>query len=411
MVEEENEIIEVRMGSESTEKKYKKIEEAIEKARTENKKVRLRVYKSQWKKWKTPKYLLKAFKHAPEVEGIYKEGSDSSLAKFKKNLTEMNVSEEDIKTYLKIIHEMGALQNIVPSLKRCQSSGKRYPDKRLNEILTVEQNQYDVIINRLEQLDVIDPLRNEHRLTEKGEDILSDYIKNELIPNPQEDFAKILDGKIINPRVLYTYLHKDSYQYPQHQGKEEARVVGREIENDIRDIYGLLQDILSNESESSSNIVDEVKNYWSELRDRDWGIVGPCPYYNKHDEKWLVDEDNLIHCIPIDLAEKIYGKVKEKLKNEKEIINILMLINKYNKKPKYAKETISKGIKKYGLTEDDLDSVEKIINQLHEKDNITTMWSKSGEIPYVINDYDAFLDFCADYLLGKEELEIYEGNK
>jgi len=416
VIEEKSDRIKVKLGSESTKKIFNQLEKAIQLSRETGKPVEIYPYESQWERWGTPKYLLKAFKYAPEVSKLEPKSGESKLEMFKQSLCEMGFNEEEIDSYLDTIYVIGAIQTIGANY----TNEKGYPEENLEKALSIDR--YDATIDQLKQLNVIDNAKKwGYELSPKGEEILGEYCQNNYFGILDREIEEIIE-EVIPIKLLYTYLHLDSldsFEVSEWRwGKSRTSEIGKP-RHTCKEIHGLLRSIVDTNSEDSSDsekfdpfigqendpIMKRIRRFWDHLEKSDLAVIAPVVTFTNSSSCKYIDKKT--RCMPPYISNRLFELIQEKLSNDKKVLDILMMINTNKDSPKAVKNNIRSGDKTYDLSKEDLSMLENVINLLAER-GITSKWSSSGEVPYIIKNYEQFLEFSKDYLLGKEELELEE---
>lgn len=398
--------IEVKVGNESIEEQFKKVKEAIKKGEKKGEEVTVYVHRSQWDRWGTPKYMLRAFNVPSKSISIVKLGR-ATLESLEEKLSDLN-EDSEMDRFLKAIYQIGALQTVGAEY----TNYKGYPKEKMKEILSIEN--FENTVHQLEQLNMIEKDKEMDYfgpiLSADGEVILREYCEKEIFERLEKGFEYIIEKKGIHPRWIYTYFHKNNHKKTDLSENEirTSEIIEknthfmREIE-----LYGLLRHIVENREESiqhNDQILENEDDFWTYLEEENLSISAQLVTFNK--QKVDKVHGKRIRCIPIPIAEKIYELAKDHLHpSEKIIIDLLMLMDEFNSEPKEVEKKISSMSEEDGIT---IENLSTVVNQLSEI-GITSSWSngKDGGLPYIMKDYEAFLvDFCRDYILGQEDIEL-----
>ncbi len=441
-IEDEKEIVKIKaknksldeIGDESEEKKKKK----------SNPKFLYEIYESRWNRSSGFKGAMKIARAlGAKLKFSGKEKSDP-LMDFKENLSEMAL--EDTQEYVNLLYKISALQpasilemrgvNVsVPN--KPELSG--YPEKRLKEAL---DKDYFKKLEILSQLDVINRLDREninlksYKITrEKGSEIIEDYVEEEL----QEKLKEVVDENRGTLPLIYSYLHDETLSWnPIHQdllnisSDLSHKISKRAMEYDHMRDSSLIGSIIKKNTNNSlisiegdqwygedDEMIANIRKFWDDMENLDLAVNAPKIknelQINPEGANDISQVERVLNHVdvtedhqrsmPIKVAEELYRMISNELNSKDKKTRILMIINKYREMPKTVKTTIKKEKNDYNLSDEDLTEVEKVVNQLAKKE-ITSQWSKSGEVPFVMKDYDEFLDSCQKYLLEEEELSL-----
>ncbi len=432
-IERKKDKIIIKLGSESTKDIYKKQKKGAEEAMRTKKVLQLQWPRSLKERGGTPNYMIKAFEEgvklgaevgrdALEVEIV---GRLSELKRFEQSLTEMGFTNNDIESFERCLFKLGAIQTI----GRSGLPKSAYPEEELIEVLSVKDAEEK--IDQLKQVKVVEEEKMEkkplYKLSSKGDKILKEFCEKNEYDKLKKNLDELIEDEVLPPRLLYSYFHEDSTGFNELRTSENVNHPGPlGDEESKKEICGLIGDILiwdSNEEIESEgfeisdstkhDLVRKINKIWDKLEKNDLAINAPIVDYRLYDN----DNDFMVlefastgedtRCMPNPIHKKLFEIVKKRISGHKIILDILMIINKHHESPENVKSSLKKEDNDYDLTKEDLAKVEKVVNRLAER-NITSKWSSSGEVPYIMKNYEQFLEFSKDYLLGKEELELEE---
>ncbi len=371
------------------------------------------------------------------------------LDEFIKNLEEIGL--ENHGDYIYLAYKIAALQpSGVLFNVRHLDPGKSsptlygYPDEALKEIL--DENE----LKKLETLLDLEVVKTKNQvgsdnyyiLTEKGKEIVNYYIETKLESKVIETIEDITSE--IDERLIFSYLHSESLgkidkAYPDlgyvyndlsrlftNRAMEFSFLSSESLIGKITDISSRNNLTIDELKEDEGDVITQIRRFWDILEESALAVRAPIIetsiYMNPKKSVKMNEFDNFQQIkevygdyviadyeqrtIPIELAEKISNIIIQKLpEDEDKIIRVLMMVSKYRDSPKLVKEKIWKENNSYNLLKDDLDILESIVYLLSEK-GITSDYSDSGDIPFIVKDKTALDEFLTDYLLGKEDIEL-----
>ena len=430
----EEDFIPAKFGNEMCKKKHESMERKIKEAREKNTKVQIQVPKSLWERWETPKCLIKAYTHSPYVLDKIKFLGEQPLFDFRKNLEDQGFEPDKIEDVLNLLFKISSAETagIQEIYKTTNPSIIGFPTNILEKELQIDKKRE--ILDVLLQFETIkeypcDHLNNNrystsntYKTSEKGKKIIDEY-STELISN--KEIEDLFNDTQLSTRLLYGYLHPETLKFnPERITEYRPFEIGRfeqtSLIGSILSLDGLTIGEPKKWIESKNDIVMMTSYFWDRVEDRDFAFPLPILETTKSEDIPLEHKQGTKGPTEVLIGKSdIYQRVSNPtllknlvdcyLENEEDqkIIRAFMLINNVKKKPKKLKSNIRYGRNNYGFTKDDYGFLGNVINSLSEKD-ITSKWSDVGDIPYTMKDYDAFLEFSREYLLGFEDLDLEE---
>jgi len=375
--------------------------------------------------------------HFPDKE------KSNTFQDFKSNLSKMGYDE--VQEYVHLFYKISALQPVgvfemrgvnVDVPNKFELSG--YPEKALDELLEEEDSEKLKILSQLEVINKVKRANinlETYKVTkEKGSKIIEDYILSEL----QEKLREVVEDNRDSLPLIYSYLHEDTMSWhPIHQDLLNISsdlthsIPKRAIEYDHMRSDSLIGSIIEKNTEKSlisiqsdewyeedNKLIVNLREFWDDMESANLAVNAPkidtelqispegASNIRQVDRVWnnVKITESFQRSMPIKLAEKLYERISNELSNTDKKLRILMIINKYKDAPKKVKTRIKKENNDYNLSNEDLTEVEKIVNQLAKRD-ITSQWANSKDVPFAMIDYDKFLDFCEQYILGESQIE------
>jgi len=417
----------------SSRKMYYEFKKAWKRAKEEKKLLIIEVYRSKYESWGCPSVVIDTFALFKEVKSIIFIG-ENKLNNFRKNLENQGYKSDKIEETIDLLFKItnAEIAGIQETPKTKPPSTKGFPSDILERELSIDKNRENLDV--LLQFETIEESScyhfnnnrysrsNIYQISEKGKEIIDEY-STELISN--KEVGDIFNDTQLSTRLLYSYLHPETLNFnPERITEYRPFEIGRfeqtSLIGSILSLDGLTIEDPKKWIESKNDIVMMTSYFWDRVEDRDLAFPLPIlettisediPLEHKQGTKGptevLTGTSDI--CQRVSYPTLLKNLVDRYLENEEEqkIIRALMLINNVKKKPKELKSNIRYGKNNYGFTKDDYGFLGNVINSLSEKD-ITSKWSDVGDIPYTMKDYDAFLEFSREYLLGFEDLDLEE---